>query len=288
LTTPDMSQFAKYIPGFEFLSNLTRQAAGGAVPGAQSGVPGMPPMSHWVAPTFDVEELDKRIQDLRAVHFWLDQNTKALAATIQALEVQKMTLATLKGMNVSMHEMADAFKIRPETFQTGASAFASAPAPASSPAPSPAAAPEPSAQDDSTDDEAPARPTVDPMQWWNALTEQFQTIASGAIKDITEQTSKAAEQMAQTVQSVQASAEAAVAPVAAAAQKVRESASPSAGKAAGKARAPAKKAKPAAKASAQAGKPASAAGRAQPAAKKSAATKPTAPRSATARRATKG
>jgi hypothetical protein len=192
LTAPDMSQFAKYIPGFEFLTNLTRQAAGGSVPGAQSGVPGMPPMSHWVAPTFDVEELDKRIQDLRAVHFWLDQNTKALAATIQALEVQKMTLATLKGMNVSMQEMADAFKIRPETFQTEASS----PEPVA-PAKAPAAAP--AAPEHAASDEA-ERPAVDPMQWWNALTEQFQTIASSAIKDMADQTTKAAEQMAQTVQ----------------------------------------------------------------------------------------
>ncbi|WP_101050137.1 PhaM family polyhydroxyalkanoate granule multifunctional regulatory protein, partial [Macromonas nakdongensis] len=185
MTPPDLNAFAQYIPGFEFLQNLTRQAAGSVAPGLQSGVPGMPSMSHWVAPTFDVEELDKRIQDLRAVHFWLDQNTKALGATIQALEVQKMTLATLKGMNVSLGEMAEAFKIRPE-----------------------AAAPEqPAAQPPApTPEEAPARPMVDPMQWWNSLTEQFQTIATGAVRDMADQASRAAEQVAQTVQ---ASAEAA-------------------------------------------------------------------------------
>ena len=44
-----------------------------------------------------MEELDKRIDELKAVQFWLDQNAMALKATIQALEVQKMTLATLKG-----------------------------------------------------------------------------------------------------------------------------------------------------------------------------------------------
>ncbi|NIC42944.1 PhaM family polyhydroxyalkanoate granule multifunctional regulatory protein [Aquabacterium sp. A08] len=190
MSTPDLNAFAQYIPGFEFLQNLTRQAAGSVAPGLQSGVPGMPPMSHWVAPTFDVEELDKRIQDLRAVHFWLDQNTKALGATIQALEVQKMTLATLKGMNVSMGEMAEAFKIRPEA----------ATPPAAAPAASPAPAPEPA------DGAAASRPAVDPMQWWNSLTEQFQTIAAGAVRDMADQASRAAEQVAQTVQ---ASAEAA-------------------------------------------------------------------------------
>jgi hypothetical protein len=254
LTAPDMSQFAKYIPGFEFLTNLTRQAAGGSVPGAQSGVPGMPPMSHWVAPTFDVEELDKRIQDLRAVHFWLDQNTKALAATIQALEVQKMTLATLKGMNVSMQEMADAFKIRPETFQTEASPPEPV-APTQAPAAAPAA-PEPAASDEAD------RPAVDPMQWWNALTEQFQTIASSAIKDMADQTTKAAEQMAQTVQ---ATAEAAVAPVVMPAQAGGK-ATP---KPSGRTAAPAAKKK-----GTKAAAPAKAASRSKPAAQKAASPKP--------------
>ncbi len=184
MTAPDMHAFAKYIPGFEFLQNLSRQTASGAAPGQASAVPGMPPMSHWVAPTFDVEELDKRIQDLRAVHFWLDQNTKALAATIQALEVQKMTLATLKGMNVSLQDMAEAFQIRPEP-AAGVAPSTAGPAPS---APSSEAA------------SADGSPAVDPMQWWNALTHQFQTIANGAIRDMAEHASRAAEQMAQTVQ----------------------------------------------------------------------------------------
>lgn len=189
MTTPDMNAFAQYIPGFEFLQNLTRQAAGGAAPGTSSGVPGMPPMSHWVAPTFDVEELDKRIQDLRAVHFWLDQNTKALAATIQALEVQKMTLATLKSMNVSLNDMAEAFQIRP--------------APEASEPPE-AKPPEPA--------EAPAEasaPAVDPMQWWTALTNQFQTIATGAIRDMAEHAAKASVPPAPVAKTTKAKASAA-------------------------------------------------------------------------------
>lgn len=197
MTSPDLNAFAKYIPGFEFLHNLTRQAAGTASSGEASPVPGMPSMSHWVAPTFDVEELDKRIQDLRAVHFWLDQNTKALAATIQALEVQKMTLATLKGMNVSLAEMAEAFTVKPEAAQQPAAAPA-APAAAK---PAAAAAPADSgtgAADAASPSAAP--PLVDPMQWWNALTEQFQTIATGAVRDMADQASRAAEQVAQTVQ----------------------------------------------------------------------------------------
>src|SRR6476661_11043069 len=99
--------FGKFVPGFDFLQNLTKGSA------SQSQSLGqMPSLSNWVAPTLNVEELEKRIAELRAVHFWLDQNSKALAATIQALEVQKMTLATLKGMNFNMGDVANAFKLK--------------------------------------------------------------------------------------------------------------------------------------------------------------------------------
>ena len=46
------------------------------------------------------------------MHFWLEQNSKALGATIQALEVQKMTLATLKGMNFNIGDVANALKLK--------------------------------------------------------------------------------------------------------------------------------------------------------------------------------
>ena len=96
--------FGKFVPGFDFLQNLAR--------GATEAVPQMPNFGNWIAPTLNVEELDKRIQELKAVHFWLDQNSKALGATVQALEVQKMTLATLQGMNFNMGDVANAFKLK--------------------------------------------------------------------------------------------------------------------------------------------------------------------------------
>ena len=86
--------FGNMIPGFDFLKNLQSQGAAA----------GMGP-SAWVAPTLDPQELEKRIQELKAVQFWLNQNTQAIAATIQALEVQRMTLTTLKSMNVSMADL---------------------------------------------------------------------------------------------------------------------------------------------------------------------------------------
>jgi len=186
--------FAKLVPGFDFLQNLAK--------GASQSMPQMPSLSNWVAPTLNVEELEKRITELKAVHFWLEQNGKALAATIQALEVQKMTLATLEGMNVSMGELADTLRLKTtEAMASGArrmgeaadaaratSAAASAASGAASPAPKrdkPAAQPPepgPSVQGNGPGTGAP----VDPLQWWGALTQQFQQIAANAMKDVTQ------------------------------------------------------------------------------------------------------
>ncbi len=178
--------FGKFVPGFDFLQSLAKSAsqpssAGSAIPG----------MSNWVAPTLSVEELDKRIQELKAVQFWLEQNGTALKATIQALEVQKMTLTTLQGMNVNMAELAKAF-----TAKAPEPAAASAPTPAPEPAPQAEATPEPKVKAKPQRSKAKAAETgtgatVDPMQWWGSLTQQFQNIASAAMQDVAAQAMKA-------------------------------------------------------------------------------------------------
>ena len=52
-----------------------------------------------VAPTFDIEELDKRIKDMKAVEGWLRMNLSMLQMTIQGLEIQRATLVTLQSMS---------------------------------------------------------------------------------------------------------------------------------------------------------------------------------------------
>lgn len=51
-----------------------------------------------VTPTFDVEELDKRIKDLKAVEGWLRMNLSMLQMTIQSLEMQKTTVSAVQAM----------------------------------------------------------------------------------------------------------------------------------------------------------------------------------------------
>lgn len=185
--------FGKFVPGFDFLQNLS-QTASKASPAAA----GMPGIGSWVAPTLSVEEIDKRIQELKAVQFWLEQNGTALKATIQALEVQKMTLTTLQGMNVSMADLAKAFTAKPpEPAAQGPAAptpAAAAPEPESAPEPQPqqepAAQAKPQARSKAKADAA-AQPAVDPMAWWGSLTQQFQNIAGAAMKDVAAEAMKA-------------------------------------------------------------------------------------------------
>jgi len=155
--------FTKLVPGFDFLQGLVKNA-GAALPN----------IGQWVAPTLNPEELEKRIEELRTVQFWLEQNARMLGATIQALEVQRMTLSTLKTMNVQMEDLRDSLTVRPPAAAAAAAAAADAPAPA--------AARKPAAKADAKAAAANAA-AVDPMQWWGALTKQFSELAATAMKD---------------------------------------------------------------------------------------------------------
>ncbi len=170
----DAPAFTKLVPGFDFLQGLVKNA-GSALPN----------IGQWVAPTLNPEELEKRIEELRTVQFWLEQNARMLGATIQALEVQRMTLSTLKTMNVQMDDLRDSLKIR----IPGASDKASddAPVATASAAPASKAPAGPAARKTAPGKGGratePSTPPVDPMQWWGALTKQFTQLATSAMKD---------------------------------------------------------------------------------------------------------
>lgn len=51
-----------------------------------------------VAPTFDTDEIEKRIHDLKAVEGWLRMNLSMLQMTIQSLEMQRSTLTAVRAM----------------------------------------------------------------------------------------------------------------------------------------------------------------------------------------------
>jgi hypothetical protein len=163
------NDFTKMMPGFDFLQNMMK--------GAGAGLPGLPGMTQWVSPTLDPDELDKRIGELRTVQFWLEQNARLLAATVQALEVQRLTLSTLKTMNLPLADISESLRIKlPDP---------PAPAPVPAPAPEPvAAAPAPAPSPEPAASAAPAPAVVDPMAWWGALTQQFTELAASAMKEV--------------------------------------------------------------------------------------------------------
>lgn len=178
MSTTDTSGFGKFVPGFDFLQNLAKGAGGGASAAA------MPNLSQWLVPSLNVEDLEKRIEELKHVQFWLEQNSRALSATIQALEVQKMTMATLKGMNFTMG-MPGASAA--PAAAASASGWPMPPAPAKA-EPAPAPAPEPAAP---AAEGKPAAGVVDPLQLWGSLTQQFQTIAANAFKEVSDKVAAA-------------------------------------------------------------------------------------------------
>ncbi len=179
------SGFGKFVPGFDFLQNLAK--------GATQNIPQMPNLANWIAPTLNLEDLEKRIDELKTVHFWLEQNSKALGATVQALEVQKMTLATLKGMNFNMGDVANALKLKAadsvasgvqrmtDTAASTAKTISDVASGAGSVAKSVRKAATPASG---------VGGLIDPMQLWGSLTQQFQQIAAGAMKDASKNTAK--------------------------------------------------------------------------------------------------
>lgn len=187
--SPDAG-FGKFVPGFDFLQSLAQ--------GAAQTIPRMPDLASWVAPSLNAEEIDKRIGELKAVHFWLEQNSRVLDATIQALEVQKMTLAALQGMNFNLSDVAKAFQLKPahtvaptvqRVNEKAASTAETLPDPASGGGD---AAPAAQAENKSTKSAEPMAGLVDPLQLWGALTQQFQQIAASAMKDAARNTATGA------------------------------------------------------------------------------------------------
>ena len=159
-------------------------------------VPGM------VAPTVSTDELDKQITDLKTVETWLTMNMNMLRGSIQALEVQRATIATLKSMGDAFSAAAQ--PATPDTAEKAAfdpaafwSSLMTAPATpaataakepvASAPASKPAAEPAPApAAEKKEADKPDARADmvgqmVNPATWWNVVQDQFKRAVSTAV-----------------------------------------------------------------------------------------------------------
>lgn len=181
MTTPQMSG----IPGatvmtdtLDFVKNLWGSMA---VPGMN--IPGI------TAPTLSIDDLDKKINDLKAVEAWLNVNMSMLRGTIQGLEVQRGTIATLKSMSETF---ANAVKQPGATEKSlfeaspyAAAFFPQAATPAKTDAksasrPSSATAAS-SASSSAMPDASAASQMANPAAWWNLLQQQFQQAVSSTM-----------------------------------------------------------------------------------------------------------
>lgn len=227
------------------------------------------------APTLSVDELDKKINDLKAVETWLNLNMSMLRGSIQALEVQRGTIATLKSVGASMaaavnqgggdaKSLLDTVPYASVFFQQAAQAAAPAKAPVKETPAAPAASTPPAGATDAAKPAADsaaksaASPNTDataqmanPAIWWNLLQDQFKQAVSSTLgpEAMSNAGKMAAAATAAATSVAKSAANAATAATAAAKPKVEADAAKPAAKAPAKPRAV--KAKPAAKPSAQ-------------------------------------
>ena len=157
---PNMPGAGAMSDSLEFVKNLW----------GNMGVPGIS------APTLSVDDLDKKIKDLKAVEIWLNVNTSMVRGSIQALEVQRATLAALKSMGEAMAGQGNPF-----------AAFAQQPPAQPGAAPAAAAAPSGQPQGDADKqaeapaDAAAAMGMANPAMWWSMMQEQFQHALAQAV-----------------------------------------------------------------------------------------------------------
>ncbi|WP_354687897.1 PhaM family polyhydroxyalkanoate granule multifunctional regulatory protein [Cupriavidus necator] len=181
-------QIPDFTNSFDFMRRLWGSGTGmpgGLMPGLQA-----------MTPPMDLDDLDKRIADLKAVESWLQLNTNLLRTTIQGLEVQRATLVALQtfgnalspeAMQSAMENVARAANAPSATpperagADTGTSRGAATHAPAQEPPAATAGTPE-SAESAEAASGGEAEPAESPNAglWWDMLQQQFNQIASSA------------------------------------------------------------------------------------------------------------
>lgn len=151
------------------------------IPGMSAlNVPGM------VMPTLSVDEINKKISDLKAVESWLALNMSMLRATIQALEVQAATITTLQTMGeqftstmaAATHAVVPEREDAPTTGEKAGNGAAKH----KNGSDRAHAAPEPTSKDEE-DAASLTAPLVNAAAWWNMLQDQFKQAVSGAMTE---------------------------------------------------------------------------------------------------------
>lgn len=148
-----------------------------------------------MAPPMNLEDLDRRIAELRSVENWLRMNLSMLSSTIQGMEVQRSTISTLRAFvdsaaNLDMGAFHDSSAASPLEVVLGlkpAPKSASKPAAASGPAAGDGKAKGAQAAGAEGQQQAAAPGMSEQMgaaaqsaskAWWDLLQQQFNQIAA--------------------------------------------------------------------------------------------------------------
>ncbi len=179
----DSLELMKKMWGFAGLPGIPSLPSAGHLASMAARIPQQLP--NMLAPTFDVNELEKRIADLRAVEQWLELNAGILRTTIQSLEIQRATIATLKGISGAM--LAPMLKgsvagTPPPEVQLGLAAMKAEEATAQSVTAGRAAgkAAKRGGKQPMAPTAAIAAAPFNPAAWWNTLQDQFTRVAATA------------------------------------------------------------------------------------------------------------
>lgn len=150
------------------------------------------PIPSVMNPTTDLDELDKRISDLKAVEQWLNVNLSMLRATIQGLEVQRGTIATIKSFSSNLglggERGGDVSQAVNEEIIRNAMQAAVAPPPVPRVEPVAPKIPDPefgqssaSAEALAANQESSKAIMSNATAWWGLLQDQFNKVATAAM-----------------------------------------------------------------------------------------------------------
>ncbi|MCD0506252.1 PhaM family polyhydroxyalkanoate granule multifunctional regulatory protein, partial [Bordetella petrii] len=136
-----------------------------------------------MGPPMNLEDLERRIADLRTVENWLRMNLSMLSSAIQGLEVQRATIATLRsfvGGAAATGEASPlevALGLKPAPAAHSATPFGSG---------QQAAAAGDAAGSSATADQVNQAAQSASQAWWNLLQQQFNQIASATAASMPE------------------------------------------------------------------------------------------------------
>ncbi|OZI82481.1 MULTISPECIES: PhaM family polyhydroxyalkanoate granule multifunctional regulatory protein [Bordetella] len=134
-----------------------------------------------MTPPMNLEDLERRIADLRTIESWLRMNLSMLSSTIQGLEVQRATIATLRSFVNPAAAGGDASPLEV--------ALGLKPAPAAQPPAGqqkPADAPQPESGPATTAEQVNQAAQSASQAWWNLLQQQFNQIAAATAATLPE------------------------------------------------------------------------------------------------------